>query len=127
MQASVLLIDDNAIQAATRQAILTRAGYHVIATLNPERALEQLQGEEFATPIGLVLTDHLMPGMNGSAFVRALRKTHPTLPVMVISGLEEAEAEYEGLNVTFRVKPLLPEKLLANVEALLSADRQLEA
>ena len=47
-----------------------------------------------------MITDHLMPGMNGADFVRELRKTHPKLPVLVISGLEEAEQEYEGMNVT---------------------------
>lgn len=120
MRASVLLIDDNAVQAATRQAILRRAGYHVIAALSAERALEQIQAGEFASPIGLVITDHVMPGMNGSAFVRLLRRTHPSMPIMVISGLEEAETEYDGLEVTFRVKPLLPSHLLANVESLLS-------
>ena len=48
-----------------------------------------------------VITDHIMPGMNGSQFVRELRKTQPHLPVMVISGLEEAEQEYAGLDVRF--------------------------
>ncbi len=56
-----------------------------------------------------------MPGMSGSEFVRALRRTHPTLPVLVISGLEEAEQEYVGLDVTFRMKPLLPDQLLETV------------
>ncbi len=119
MPFSVLLVDDNAVQAAIRQTILKRAGYDVMAVLNAERALEQVQGGDLALPIGLVITDHLMPGMNGSAFVRALRQTHPDLPVMVISGLEEAETEYEGMNVTFRVKPVLPETLLAQVQALM--------
>ena len=41
MPATILLIDDNAIQAATRQTILKSAGYFVIAVLSPERALEQ--------------------------------------------------------------------------------------
>ena len=118
MAATLLLIDDNAIQAATRQTILKRAGYFVIAALNPARALEQFEGGDFPTEIRLVITDHLMPGLNGADFVRALRKTHPTLPVMVISGLEEAEQEYDGLNVTFRMKPLLPEHLLATVHQL---------
>lgn len=118
MRYSILLVDDNPVQAATRQAILRRAGYYVIATLSAARALEQVQAGDFAVPLGLVITDHLMPEMNGSALVRSLRQTHPFLPVMVISGLEEAEAEYDGLNVVFRVKPLLPEILLANVQAL---------
>jgi CheY-like chemotaxis protein len=118
MTANLLLIDDNAVQAATRQTILRRAGYFVIAALNPSRALEQFQSGEFPAEINLVITDHLMPGMSGSEFVRALRKTHPGLPVLVISGLEEAEQEYSGLDVTFRMKPLLPDQLLATVGRL---------
>lgn len=122
MTANLLLIDDNAVQAATRQTILKRAGYFVIAALNPARALEQFQRGEFPAEIRLVITDHLMPGMNGADFVRALRKTHPRLPVLVISGLEEAEQEYAGLNVTFRMKPLLPDNLLETVKRLVDED-----
>jgi CheY-like chemotaxis protein len=118
MPANLLLIDDNAVQAATRQTILRRAGYFVIAALNPARALEQFQRGEFPTEIQLVITDHLMPGMSGADFVRVLRKTHPTLPVLVISGLPEAEGEYAGLDVTFRLKPLLPDHLLEVVHRL---------
>jgi DNA-binding NtrC family response regulator len=127
MAANLLLIDDNAVQAATRQTILKRAGYFVIAALNPERALEQIQGGEFPDEINLVITDHLMPGMSGSGFVRELRRTHPKLPVLVISGLEEAEREYAGLNVTFRMKPLLPEHLLETVRSIVDESSKLPA
>jgi CheY-like chemotaxis protein len=123
MTANLLLIDDNAVQAATRQTILRRAGYFVIAALNPARALEQFQRSEFPAEINLVITDHLMPGMSGADFVRALRRTHPRLPVLVISGLEEAEEEYEGLDVTFRMKPLLPENLLETVGQLVDEEK----
>jgi DNA-binding NtrC family response regulator len=119
MTANILLIDDNAVQAATRQTILRRAGYFVIAALNPARVLEQIQSGDLAEEMGLVITDHLMPGMSGADFVRALRKTHPRLPVLVISGLEEAEQEYAGLDVTFRMKPLLPDNLLETVKQLI--------
>jgi CheY-like chemotaxis protein len=124
MALAVLLIDDNAIQAATRQEILRRADYFVITVLNPRRALGQLQNHEFPVEVGLVITDHLMPEMSGAAFVQELRVTHPKIPVMVISGLEEAEAEYEGLNVLFRLKPLAPEILLSCVAELIRAERQ---
>jgi len=127
MTANLLLIDDNAVQAATRQTILKRAGYFVIAGLNAERALEQIQGGEFPDEINLVITDHMMPGMSGSRFVRELRRTHPRLPVLVISGLEEAEREYAGLNVTFRLKPLLPEQLLETVRSMVDEGTELPA
>jgi CheY-like chemotaxis protein len=118
---AILLIDDNAVQAATRQTILKRAGYFVIAVLNPVRALEQFRANDFPAEIKLVITDHLMPGMTGSDFVHALRETHQALPVLVISGLEEAEDEYAGMNVMFRMKPLLPDHLLASVHRLVTA------
>ena len=120
--AAILLIDDNAVQAATRQTILRRAGYFVIAVLNPIRALEQFQLNDFPAEIGLVITDHLMPGMTGAEFVTELRKLHPRLPVLVISGLEEAEEQYAGLDVLFRLKPLMPDHLLASVHRMLTKD-----
>jgi CheY-like chemotaxis protein len=118
MTSTILLIDDNAVQAATRQTILKRAEYFVIAVLSPERALEQFRNNEFPAEIDLIITDHVMPGMNGAEFVRQVRTFAPDVPVLVISGMEEAEAEYEGLNVQFRLKPLLPDNLLASVHRL---------
>lgn len=119
MQRTVLLIDDNAIQAATRQTILKRAGYFVIPVLNPQRALEQFQANEFPSPVDMVITDHVMPAMNGAEFVTKLREFLPDIPVLVISGMEEAEQEYAHLNVTFRLKPLLPDNLLASVDRIM--------
>lgn len=126
MEATVLLIDDNAIQAATRQTILKRAGYFVIPVLNPQRALQQFRDNDFPAEVNLVITDHIMPGMSGAEFVRELRTLHPEIPVLVISGLEEAEEEYRDFNVTFRLKPLLPDNLLASVDRLIHpvAERQ---
>jgi CheY-like chemotaxis protein len=121
---AVLLLDDNAIQAATRQTILRRSGYFAIAVLNPKRALEQFQNDEFPAHITAVITDHVMPGMSGADFVRELRKTHPRLPVMVISGLEEAQVEYAGMNVDFLVKPLPPETLLAHLRVMLADEQE---
>lgn len=120
---TVLLIDDNVIQAATRQTILKRAGYFVIAALDPARALEQFQRDEFPAEINVVITDHLMPSMNGAEFTRELRKIQPDLPVVVVSGMEEAEAEYAGLDVLFLVKPVSPDLLLSHLRHLLTQER----
>ena len=61
-----------------------------------------------------------MPGMTGAEFVREVRTFDPEVPVLVISGLAEAEEEYAELGVHFRLKPLLPEHLLASVHRLVS-------
>ncbi len=120
MPATILLIDDNAVQAATRQTILKRAGFFVIAVLSPERALEQYRNREFPAPIDLIITDHIMPGMTGAVFVREVRSFDSEVPVLVISGLAEAEEEYADLGVHFRLKPLVPENLLASVHRLVA-------
>lgn len=119
MPATILLIDDNAIQAATRQTILKRAGYFVIAVLNPERALEQFRSNEYPDKIDLIVTDHFMPGMTGAEFVRQVRGFEPTIPVLVLSGMAEVETDYEGLDVRFYLKPLPPDHLLAIVHSML--------
>jgi CheY-like chemotaxis protein len=116
MPATLLLIDDNAVQAATRQAILKRAGYFVIAVLSPEDPAD----------IDLIITDHLMPGMNGAEFVTKLREFDPEVPVLVISGMAEAEEEYAGLGAEFRLKPLLPDHLLASVHKLVGVRQGVE-
>jgi DNA-binding NtrC family response regulator len=119
MTAEILLVDDNEVQSATRQAILSRAGLTVIAVSRAEQALEMLQNQELQNSIGLVLTDHLMPGMDGPQFVKTLRGQMPRLPVLVLSGLPDAEPDYEHLDVVFRMKPLPPDQLIQLVRNLL--------
>ena len=120
MLAEILLVDDNCIQATTRKAILARAGGDVAVACDGRQALAMLDQEGTMRPVALVVTDHLMPGMNGPEFVAALRLRFPDLPVLVLSGLEEAEDEYEDLDVMFRLKPFPPDELLSLVRALLS-------
>src|SRR5258705_13833759 len=105
---AILLVDDNAVQAAVRQTILRRCGYFVITALNPARALEQLRHGDFLTEIRLVVTDHLMPGMSGSRFAGEIRKILPNIPILVIRGVEAAD-EYGALEIQFSRKPCRPE------------------
>lgn len=120
MISQILLVDDNVIQAATRKAILSRLGRGVIVASDGRQALEHLRAADAAHPIGLVITDHLMPGMNGLEFVGELRKHYPQLPVLVVSGMEDAAEAYGDLDVVFRLKPLPPDELLHLVRTLLS-------
>jgi DNA-binding response OmpR family regulator len=127
MPCGVLLVDDNAVQAATRRAILSRAGNEVTVASSASSALLALERDDFLSSLGLVITDHLMPGMNGPAFVNSLRKLALTLPVLVISGLPDAQLEYDGLDVLFRVKPFPPEQLIALVRCILDEPISLTA
>lgn len=120
---TLLLVDDNAIQAATRQAILKRVGYSVLAVLSPEDALLKLQDENLSPPVDLIITDHLMPGMSGAQFVAELRSRGSEIPVIVISGLAEAQDEYASLDVEFHLKPCPPDRLLGSIQRIIEAHR----
>jgi DNA-binding NtrC family response regulator len=119
MSVRILLVDDNHIQSATRRAILEGAGQEVCIAQQGQQALGLLSEPETAHPIGLVVTDHLMPVMSGPEFVTELRRRGYTLPVIVLSGFPDAESSYQGLNVVFRLKPFDPESLIGLVQDLL--------
>lgn len=121
MNSTILLVDDNAIQAATRKAILERTGCQVILASDGESALETLSNSDFTSThtVRLIVTDHLMPGMNGPELVREVRRRGFNVPILVLSGLPDAETEYEDMNVAFRLKPFAPDSLIALVQELL--------
>jgi CheY-like chemotaxis protein len=119
MSARILLVDDNHLQAATRRAILEGCGREVCIAMQGQKALEILSNEELSSGIGLVITDHLMPIMSGPEFVSELRSRGLVLPVVVLSGLPDAESAYEGLDVIFRLKPFDPDSLIQLVQELL--------
>ncbi|HTU51912.1 MAG TPA: response regulator [Acidobacteriaceae bacterium] len=108
----ILVVDDNPVQALTRKAILNRAGLEVRTAYSASAAFDALETDE-NREIKLVITDHIMPGESGHHFVERLWERRAGLSVMVLSGLAEAEADYEGLDVTFRAKPILPSELVA--------------
>ncbi|MFZ0661118.1 MAG: response regulator [Acidobacteriaceae bacterium] len=119
MTAEILLVDDNAVQATTRKAILLRTGRSVLAASNATQALGILEDAALLKSLGLVITDHCMPGMNGPEFVAELRERLPQVPVVVLSGFPDVEGEYEGMNVVFHMKPVAPDQLIAIAESLL--------
>src|SRR5207253_8200771 len=74
-----------------------------------QAALDLLRDPAITEALGVIVTDHVMPGASGSVFVKELRRASPQVPVIVISGLAEAEEEYSALNVSFLHKPCQPE------------------
>ncbi len=80
----------------------------IATTAEGALALLRTQGHLF----GVIVTDHVLPGASGADFVRELRAVNTEIPVIVVSGMAEAEEEYDGLNVAFRQKPLPPGELI---------------
>jgi len=116
MMKQVLLLDDNAPQLTMREMVLRKGAIECHVATSAQSALALLRSASGQSKIGAVVTDHLMPGMNGAEFVRQLRSFDPDIPVIVISGLPDADREYKDLNVIFRLKPCEPEDLIALVK-----------
>ncbi len=120
MAVDILLVDDDAVQGATRKAILDRAGLFAAVVSHGQDALNFLETAE-GLGVRMVVSDHLMPGMNGPEFVKALRKAGYAFPVLVLSGYPDVEDEYNSLDVAFRVKPFPPDQLIAFTQYLLNS------
>ncbi len=78
----ILLVDDEELLRSGVQEMLEIHGYAVITAQNGRMALECLD----VHPVDLIVTDLVMPKMDGIDFVEQLRKIKPDLPVIVVSG-----------------------------------------
>jgi two-component system cell cycle sensor histidine kinase/response regulator CckA len=101
---TVLLVEDEPMVRAVAERALTRHGYRVITADNGEEALEQLgKGEH----IDLLISDVVMPGMDGPTVVREARKSRPDLKILFMSGYAEEQLRnsIDIENVNFLPKP----------------------
>ena len=99
---TVLLVDDEILVRMGTAALLEDLGYEVVEANSAESALQQLS--EGVEP-DILLTDHLMPGMNGAELITAVRQSRPTLPVVIVSGYSDVEgvpADIPRLSKPFR-------------------------
>lgn len=84
----LLLVEDEDMVRAVAERALTRAGYDVTTCSDGEEGLSAIaSGGEF----DLVVSDVVMPGMDGPAMARAIRELHPDLPVLFMSGYAEEQ------------------------------------
>ncbi|MGE0354933.1 MAG: ATP-binding protein [Gemmatimonadales bacterium] len=119
---TVLLVeDDQGVRALTRR-ILEGNGYTVLEAPRPEEALAL--GAGYEGPIHLILTDVVMPGMNGVELVRRLRKTRPSIQAVYMSGYTHGTVGTEEIHSTgdlFIQKPFTPAKLLQRIREVMEA------
>jgi len=118
----VLMVDDDPGQLRLRQAILSNAGVTVHIATNAESALAFLR--TVGNKIGVVVTDHFLTGRTGADLVREMRCTLPSMPVLVLSGMPGIEDEYDGLDVSVRLKPFPPDEFIGFVLNSLSSPKK---
>lgn len=121
--ASVLVIDDEDLVRFTVSLVLTRAGHQVSTARNGREGIEA----QCAAPFDLVITDIIMPEMEGLETVTTLRQRHPHLAIIAMSGGGRTRnmdylkmSRVMGAGQTL-AKPFSDEELLAVVDTALAA------
>ncbi|GFO55269.1 hypothetical protein GMSM_22760 [Geomonas sp. Red276] len=116
----ILLVEDEEMLLKTTTGMLEEMGYTVLQATSPQQAIALC---ERGTRVDLVLTDVVMPGMNGEEMVTRIRRVWPECPVLFMSGYTRSflEREHRGelAGVNFIPKPFDIKQLNESVSALI--------
>jgi PAS domain S-box-containing protein len=117
----ILLVDDDPAVRHILRLLLENMGYRVFPANDGVHGLELFQLHR--PMIQVVVTDMMMPRMNGTATARALRVLDPQLPIVAVSGMMDEHRfhldEIPGPPIARLAKPITADKLAATVEGLL--------
>ncbi len=118
----VLLVEDEDPVRIVAERALTRAGYTVIAAHDGEEGLEIVEG---GAEFDVIVSDVVMPVVDGPAMVREIRKTHPDLPVLFMSGYaeEQLRRQIDIADVHFLPKPFSVQQLTDRLGEILAAGK----
>jgi CheY-like chemotaxis protein len=114
---TILLTEDEAPLRSVLRSVLTDAGYVVLTAGSGLEALEIAARHE--GPIGLLLTDVVMPGMRGPELAKKLRESRPTVRVLLMSGYADDRLGDLGPEGTILAKPFSADLLTERVRQAL--------
>ncbi|MFZ5909923.1 MAG: response regulator [Chloroflexota bacterium] len=117
---SILVVDDNPPMVKTLADILTLKGYAVYAAYSGAEALEVLQQQN----IDILLTDVVMPDMDGVTLYRQVKQNHPRMVTFLMTAYSADELIHQGMAEGIRTiltKPLDINLFLALVQAVETA------
>ena len=116
----ILLVEDEDMVRAVAERALARNGYTVITAANGEAALEILEGR---SDIDLIVSDVVMPVMDGPTMVRQVRNDFPNMPILFMSGYAEEQLR-KMINlddIAFLPKPFSVQQLAEAVRDIMTA------
>ena len=116
-EGTILFVDDESMLVALGQMLLGSAGYKVLTATSAERALEVM--ERANEPIHLLITDMVMPRMNGHELIQRVRETYPSTRIICSSAC--LRTAHSVQNYQFLPKPFAAQDLLRLVKATLVA------
>ena len=114
----ILVVEDDRNFNDLIATILRQNGYTVQGAENPPAAYDLLQSEQF----DVVLSDIMMPQVDGYQFAQELRRTDPSIPILFITARDDIASKEKGFNSgidDYMVKPINFNELLLRIKALL--------
>lgn len=117
MNRTLLVEDDERLQQLY-QSVLERAGFLVFAVANGTEALKQLE----STQVDVIITDIMMPVMDGYELLETLRSSRVETPVLIITAKADFEDKKKGFQLgtdDYMTKPVDVNEMVLRVEALL--------
>jgi PAS domain S-box-containing protein len=119
---TILVVEDNAGLRKLATRVLASAGYHVIGAASGEEALRLLEHHD--GPVHLLLSDVVMPGMNGRQLAEQIAPARPRMKVLLMSGYTDdaiVRHEVSDAEVPFLSKPFTGVALLQKVREVLDS------
>jgi len=117
---TILLVDDDPLQASLRKSLLERRFPLVERVNDAAEAFCLTEQPQFASQLGLVICGLHMPGIGGPAFVAELHERLPQVPVLVLGSASEAATDYRGARVRFLPRRCITEHMLNAADELLA-------
>ncbi len=121
---TILLVDDDPLQASVRKSILEKRFSDVLRVADAAEALGLIEQTRLTGRVGLVISGHHPAGIGGPAFVAELQSRMPSLPVLVLGGSGDDRLNYSGENICYLARPFLPQEMLARASQMLAQNEQ---
>ena len=115
---NVLIVEDDTELRRLFKTVLGKSGYRILEAGHGEEALDIMEVEH----VSLLITDVMMPKLNGFDLVKMLRRFNPNLPILMITakgGIEDKQKGFGSGIDDYLVKPVDVKELVMRVEALL--------
>lgn len=119
----ILVVEDDKNLRKLIVTCLEKASYTVFETRNGEEALD-LMDKEY---VDLIVTDIMMPEMDGYELIKSLREANYNTPILIITAKEDIEDKRQGFNLgadDYMVKPINIDELILRVKSLLRRSNQ---
>ncbi len=116
---TILCVDDNEQSLSIRKILLETRGYRVIPCLNGEDALTRFK----RGGVDLVLTDLIMPGLDGAKLIEAIKEISPRTPAILLSGKVRIYDRDTQADVFLPKGMHVPAELLERIRLLLIRKR----